>query len=373
VRRRRRLVLVLIAAVLGAGVAAALLAGGDDGGEEEARTGPATTTEPAPPEERPRARRRDRDQREGERPAAAAPRDRGRAETGAPLDGAVAGAGGRSLLVGISDQKGDSYADPRLRRLGVRHSRLVLPWDAPLVAPADVGRWIDAARAAGTEPLIVFGHRSGERCPAAPCSAPSPARFERAVRALRRRWPDVRELSTWNEPNHASQPVAGRPELVARYYEAIRRACRGCRVLAADFVADASAARYVPRFLAALRGSRPRLWGIHNYPDTNRFTGAGTSAFLRLVRGEVWITETGGIVEFRTADGRAVFAPDERRAARATRWMFRIARSSPRIRRLYVYQWRKTGPEDRFDAGLVAPDGRSRRALGVVRREIARR
>ena len=42
----------------------------------------------------------------------------------------------------------------------------------------------------------------------------------------------------------------------------------------------------------------------------------------------------------------------------------------PRITRVYVYQWRKTGIGDRFDAGLVAPNGTPRASLFALRRQL---
>ena len=43
------------------------------------------------------------------------------------------------------------------------------------------------------------------------------------------------------------------------------------------------------------RGRR-LIWGLHNYIDANRFRTTGTRSLLRAVPGEVWFTETGGLV-----------------------------------------------------------------------------
>ena len=43
----------------------------------------------------------------------------------------------------------------------------------------------------------------------------------------------------------------------------------------------------------------PRLWGLHNYQDVNCRTSADTRLMLSRSRGEVWLTETGGIVKLR--------------------------------------------------------------------------
>lgn len=296
----------------------------------------------------------------------------GEAEDADPVgDGTVSGRGGSRLIVGISDQKPALFDDPRLRRLGIEHVRLVVPWDAGLRGHAATDRWLDEARADGFTPLVAFVHADGSRCPDDPCEAPSEREFERAFEGFRERWPHVREFSTWNEPNHASQPLARRPELAATHWRTIRRHCRGCTVLAAGIVADRTAPRWVRGFLRAA-DRRPRVWGVHNYSDTNRFESVDTEAFLGLVEGRVWLTETGGIVKFTTTSGRTVFPYDERRAARATRQMFEVARSNPRIERLYVYHWNQDDPPGRFDAGLIGPDGEVRPAYRVLEREIAR-
>ena len=86
-----------------------------------------------------------------------------------------------------------------------------------------------------------------------------------------------------------------------------------------------------------------------------------------MLDGEVWVTETGGIVEFTTTSGKAAFPNDPERAASAIRHAFELGEAFPRIKRIYLYQWQKTNPQDRFDSGLIAPDGSERPGLDVVR------
>ena len=86
---------------------------------------------------------------------------------------------------------------------------------------------------------------------------------------------------------------------------------------------------------------------------------------LAAVPGRLWIEETGGIVTLRDTAGRVTLATDETRAARAVARACAIARTRPRIARMYVYQWR-AGATDRFDSGLVRPDGTARAGLAVL-------
>jgi hypothetical protein len=126
-------------------------------------------------------------------------------------------------------------------------------------------------------------------------------------------------------------------------------------------------ARWVSQFRRYARGT-PRLWGLHNYTDTNKRTGL-TGAFLGMVPGKVWLTETGGIVAFREASGRVRFRHNERRAATALRRTFSLVRKyRRRTTRLYVYQWSIDFRGNRFDAGLVRANGKPRPGYFVVRK-----
>lgn len=148
----------------------------------------------------------------------------------------------------------------------------------------------------------------------------------------------------------------------------IRQKCRSCTVVAADVLDSNNMERWLRVFKRHARG-KPRLWGLHNYSDVNRFRRRGyTARMLRAVRGKIWLTETGGVVKFETTSGRVALRHDERRAAKAYRFLFALTRKyRKRIRRVYLYQWRKTSSFDRFDAGIVRPDGRARPSFYVIK------
>ena len=62
-------------------------------------------------------------------------------------------------------------------------------------------------------------------------------------------------------------------------------------------------------------GARRRItWGLHNYIDANLFRTRGTRALLKAVKGDVWFTETGGIVK-RNNDSTLKFPESTRNAA----------------------------------------------------------
>ena len=273
---------------------------------------------------------------------------------------------GTGALLAIADQKPQTFSDPLFRKLGVARSRLNTPWNSIFTEPARLDAWLQAARAAGVEPLIAFEHARGDLCPAKPCSLPSTSQYAKAIAAFHAKYPWVHLLQPWNEANSATQPTGTHPAQAAAYYEAVKKICPGCTIVAADVLDSGNLPRWLAAFKAALHGPAPRLWGLHNYSDTNRFHSSGTKRMLGLVPGEIWLTEAGGIVSFQTADGRTALSYDEQRAARAVRYLFRLAALSPRITRIYIYQWKIDFPGNRFDAGLVGLDGKPRPALSVV-------
>jgi hypothetical protein len=286
---------------------------------------------------------------------------------------AVAAPARAADLVGIGDQHAAMFASPHFDRLDVRVSRLIVSYDAVMgrtFEVADIDAWMAGARARDVEPLVAFNHArgcydgrgvvKGKRC-----RLPSVKRYRKAITAFLRRYPDVRAYSPWNEVNHRSQPTARHPERAAAYYDVMRRSCRRCTIVAADVLDQTGIASYLKRFRRATKG-KPRLWGLHNYRDVNNGTSSGTRRMLRTVPGHVWLTETGGIVKF----GRRSFSPS--RAAAATRFLFRLSKSSRRITRLYIYSWFGEERGARFDAGLTNARGVPRPAYDVVLRHLRR-
>ena len=275
------------------------------------------------------------------------------------------GASAAPVTVGLGDQSWNVFGDGYFQALGLKRVRVVTPWN---VARSKGDRaWLDeylaGVQAAGIEPLVSFGAADGTRCPARPCKLPTTAQFDSAFRAFRARWPWVRTLSVWNEENHRSQPTFRYPEQAARYFNIVRKRCRGCRIVAADVIDDRNMVRWIERFRTVARG--PRLWGRHNYRDSNPRRGqryGGTKLLVRTVPGKIWLTETGGIVKFVLPDGQTLFPYSERRANVALTRVLRLARAyRSRIERLYVYHWRQDMHGlNRFDAGLIRQNGKPR-------------
>jgi hypothetical protein len=273
-----------------------------------------------------------------------------------------------AFAIGVSTENPASFSNPAWQSLGIRRTRYVAAWNAAQVAnerkPLDA--FLRTARAQGIEVLVAFSRAAGSQCPAKPCSAPSVARYTRAFKAFHRRYPGVKLIQPWNEVNNPTQPTWKRPDLAAAYYNAVKGACPNCTVLAADLQDVGNFSSYVRRFLRAVHGRKPQLWGLHNYTSINRFRDDGTKLALRMLPGKIWLTETGGIYTFRSSKGVVVFPASANRSARATSYMLRLTlRYQSRLPRLYIYQW-DADPTGHFDAGLVDATGKPRPAYKVV-------
>ncbi len=281
---------------------------------------------------------------------------------------AVPAAAQAAPVLGMGDQKPDVFADPRFRELGLRHARLQIAWDWSRTSwqVEELDAWLGAARRARVTPLVTFGHSRLQRR-----SLPEPFRFAAAFRRFRARYPWVRTFATWNEVNHGGEPTFRRPGYVVAYWRSIRAACPTCTVLAAELLDAPNMVDWVRRF-RRLAGEEPRAWGLHNYLDANRFRTGGTRRLLRAVRGDVWLTEVGGLVARRDAQGRPArgrIRLDESpwHAARVTRFILdELTTLSPRIRRLYLYHWNVRTSRDTWDSAFVSPAGGARPALRVL-------
>lgn len=259
---------------------------------------------------------------------------------------------------GIGDQQTEMFTNRLWTQLHTQIVRYIAPYDAAARPDemATAQRWIAAATAAHQRILIAFYHSEHT-----PTRMPSGAEYQADVANFVKAFPQIRDYQAWNEANRGnvpklfSSPTASQ---AAGYYKLLRAVCNGCNITGLDILDQNN---YKPtltyikayrRALAKLHVPTPRLWGLHNYSDTNRFSTKRTKAILRAVPGQVWLTETGGIVKFggafpnRNGSGNA-------RASKALAFMFRIASSNRRIARLYIFQWSGAGSDVRFDAGLT--------------------
>jgi hypothetical protein len=275
--------------------------------------------------------------------------------------------GALQLRLGVADQKKDMFTDQRFLGLGIRYARRSVSWDVTRDArlSEQFDEWLQAARLAGVDPLITFARsaREGRRR-----VQPNAQQYEREVRAFKARWPWVNTFSTWNEANLPGEGP-NNPRLVASYYRVLKRVFPTAKILAADLLDLPNVVGWVRRFKREAR-VEPRYWGLHNYVTANRFQIDRTRELLQNTKGEIWLTEVGGLVARRN-NSRIRLRQGTTHAAQVTRFIFdRLARLDPRLARVYAYHWDASSNSDSWDSAFIGPDDRERPALAVFRRVL---
>jgi hypothetical protein len=113
----------------------------------------------------------------------------------------------------------------------------------------------------------------------------------------------------------------------------------------------------------------PSIWGLHNYSDINRLQTWRTSQLVTALGGQVWLTETGGLVRFPPSflnkNGSGLT-----RAAKALKLLFHIASEHARVKRIYIYDFTGGTPTTTFDAGLTNAKGEPRPGYLVVCKQL---
>lgn len=275
---------------------------------------------------------------------------------------------------GLADEEPRTFLDPRVKELGVRYARDVVPWNVAYNAAelAYVGEWLNNARAHKIYPLIAFEHAPGRD------GAPSRQQFRRAFRAFRKHFPWVREYTPWNEATHETQPTWHRPALAAMYYNVVLNNCgKRCLVTAPDILdADGQLAEWITVFRSHAE-RQPTIWPVNPYKSVSSDSPTKLLIILSAIgSGKVWFSEVGGVVWWRYR-GRLIYHG----AQSAAKWaanIFTMARISNRISRIYYYHWRSPGnpcqvpPTVTWDAGLIASNGAARPALFVIAKHLHR-
>jgi hypothetical protein len=263
-----------------------------------------------------------------------------------------------SYLTGIGDESPEMFTNPNWTQLHVKIARYIAPYDAA-VRPFSLDKakvWIKAAEEHHVQVLVAFYHSEYT-----PTKLPSVAQYQHDVQKFVRLFPRVHQYQAWDEANRGNiRGVLASPSAsaTAKYYQALIRVCKGCTAIGLD-VLDANnitpTLDYISEFkseVKKLRTIMPSISGLHNYSDINRLQSFRTRALVQALGGQVWLTETGGIVqfggEFPNKHGSGLT-----RAAKVLSYMFNVAASQSRIKRLYIYDWKGGNASTRFDAGLM--------------------
>jgi hypothetical protein len=263
-----------------------------------------------------------------------------------------------SYLTGVGDEQTAMFSNPLWQQLHTKIVRYIAPWDAAIRGDelSHARAWIHDAEAAHQQILVAFYHSEHT-----PTKLPSVSSYQKAVAKFVKDFPHVRQYQSWNEANrgnvkHAfSSPSAGAS---ARYYQALKRVCKGCTVIGLD-VLDAFTINATLRYIAAFKHEithlhtvMPTIWGLHNYSDLNRMQSWRTREISKAFGGQTWLTETGGLVQFKPSFTNK-HGSGLARASRVLKYMFAVASANKRIKRLYIYNWIGGNSHTRFDAGLM--------------------
>ncbi len=280
-----------------------------------------------------------------------------------------------SYLTGISNETPRMFANPLWQQLNTKVVRYVVPYDA-VVHPYSLDQaivFIRDAEATHQQVLVAFYHSEYT-----PTKLPSISSYQRDVQKFVKLFPNVRQYESWDESNRGNVPhLFSSPSAVAaaQYYQALLRVCRGCTVIGLD-VLDAQyigpTLEYISAFkreIYRLETVMPRIWGLHNYSDVNRLEGWRTSDLVRALGGQVWLTETGGLVQFGGAFPNK-HGSGLKRAAKVLKFMFAVAGAHPQIKRMYIYDWTGGTSSTRFDAGLTNAHEQPRAGYVVVCRQL---
>src|SRR3712207_510435 len=234
-----------------------------------------------------------------------------------------------SVRVGIGDQNAAMFNHPAFRSAKVKRVRYFIPWNAMRQDHERLRarEYVLTARRSGASVLM---HISSDDLRRKKAKLPSTTRYRRDVTRLVKyfRKLGVREWGARNEANHDSQPTWKSPSRAAWEFKTVRRACRGCTVVALDVLDQRGVERYMRRFYSALGSYRryARIVGIHNYSSVNRKRSGPTASIIRTARRynrrtSFWMTETGGVAAFSRS-----FPYSESRQANRLRYMFTLTR-----------------------------------------------
>jgi hypothetical protein len=280
-----------------------------------------------------------------------------------------------TYMTGLGDEDARMFRNPRWTRLHTKIVRYIAPYDAAVHRDSlnKAITFIQLAEATHQKVLVAFYHSEHT-----PTTLPSVAQYQHDVKKFVKLFPNVKQYQSWDEANrgnvaHAfSSPSAG---AAARYYQALLRVCNHCTVIGLD-VLDANyispTLSYISEFkheVGHLKTVMPKIWGLHNYSDINRLESWRTRELVRALGGQVWLTETGGLVKFGGAypnrNGSGLT-----RAAKVLKYMFNVAGSQSQIKRLYIYNWLGGTNSTRFDAGLTNAHEQPRAGYVVVCKQL---
>ena len=272
-------------------------------------------------------------------------------------------------FTGIADQSVNTLNDPRFQKSGIKRFRIAVSYDQIRKGLAGsqnsyarqlLNRQDEFFRLAKQQRLdvMVSFYRTSMLSPKrAAAQLPSVSQFRKDFRAFRKRYPQIKKFSNWNEMNFKiAQPTGRNPKRAGQFYKMLRKECRGrkCSVLTGDFRPDGSKhdVRWLKAFMKEI-GKGPHQWGLIPYMDTNKFSTKLTKKWLKdTKRGNVYVTENGPINVFPFGGFRKNLSRQNKAMSYS---LSKFPRVSKRIKGQYVYSWQQPAgaPSNAFDSALI--------------------
>jgi hypothetical protein len=159
-----------------------------------------------------------------------------------------------------------------------------------------------------------------------------------------------------------SAGFAARCAAAARYFKAMRCAAgRRITVVAGDIKDDPAMTGWLRAYKREVRGAK--VWALHNFKDaTSQYTRGTTRAFVRMVRGPVWLIETGGIRSRGGLQGQP----------RSVKRNFALAARQPRDQTHLLLRV-AGGPPQPLGLRILVATGKRRPAYHALRHGLRRR
>jgi hypothetical protein len=320
-------------------------------------------------------------------------------------------------VIGFSDEDPGFFANVYFRvlqrRLRISTARLIVPYDGATAPSA--AAWVTAAAVAGLSPYLTLGgddtcnNPVGVHPATGNCPPPATAGYAAGFAALVRRFPSVADWGAWSEPSNypyypcatpggMPPPAVGSchsarldPAQAAAYWRAAqavgRLMGRHDTLVAGETGLDctppalnlctADGGRtwtgFVPRYLAALRGDRPSVWGAHSYHDLQRrppLSASETNRFVEFLNTKagaprLWLTEEGTWLEGPNGALLNGHAAAQRAAAQQFLDLPLVPAARPgQVAREYYY-FLKAKRDNGFDSALLDVNGTPRPAYCV--------
>jgi hypothetical protein len=270
--------------------------------------------------------------------------------------------------IGVSDNKPNMFSDNDFKALGAKNVRLNVGWDllsakggSATYERQRVAAWMAGAKAGKYTVLLSFDRSKGSSK-----KNPTPAKLVKSLKAIRKKYPgQIKRVSPWNEAN-----LNKTPKQAAAWYKAVKKACKGCKIVS-DVVDKPNLISWTKKYKKALGKTKVKIWGLHNYVDVNNFSDKRTKAFLKLTKkGDVWLTETGGVVDRNTTTNSSFAGKGIDHQTKATQYLFdNIVKKQKRIKQVYFYNWNNDQAFDylTWDSALKDVAGTLRPSYAILK------